>query len=178
MRRFLLVFTAVAYYPVHMHTIQFNLDLVEEGFGRAGSHSSIGVVKPLAAVDAYAGPDGFGRTAINAPINCQGQNTHEGCFTFFDGTFDPNRCADTCTNQTRYNLARGFTDRPCRFFNTFRLYKNGVRYAQYCSLVSEGRACLKRQDLTLITTVYAKMEFHLRNQHRPDRYRRFQLHRF
>lgn len=123
------------YDPIHTHTVQFNMDLIEEEFVKAGYQSTIEFVKPFAAVDAYAGPTSYGDRAINAPINCLNQNTHIGCFTYMDGTFDANRCADQCTNKTIYNLAHGLADRPCRFFNTYVLNKNGAPFSQYCSLV-------------------------------------------
>jgi hypothetical protein len=74
--------------------------------------------------------------AINVPSNCQGENTHLGCFVYFEGTFDPNRCADACTSKTEYDVGHGLADRPCRFFNTYVLQREGADYGQYCSLVN------------------------------------------
>ncbi|KAI1150189.1 hypothetical protein F4825DRAFT_427801 [Nemania diffusa] len=54
-----------------------------------------------------------------------------------DGTFDPNRCAEACTARTQYNLANGSSSRPCRFFNTYLLNRNGAYFAQYCSVYTQ-----------------------------------------
>ncbi|CAJ2504070.1 Uu.00g114640.m01.CDS01 [Anthostomella pinea] len=116
---------------------QFNWTLIEEAYSKVGNHSAIqdnfGV---LASVDAFAGPVSYGNYAINAPF-CNGVNTHEGCSLFTDGTFDPNRCADACTAHTTYSLAHGLTNRPCRFFNTYKLMLNGAIFGQYCSLYTQ-----------------------------------------
>ncbi|GAP87493.2 putative glycoside hydrolase [Rosellinia necatrix] len=126
------------YDPSATHTLQFNLDLVEQEFKLAGYHSTFEAdsFSVLAAIDDYTGPARYGNKAINAPINCLGQNTHLGCFAWLDGVFHPNRCADACTAKTQYDVTHGLPDRPCRFFNTYILKKNGEDFAQYCSLVN------------------------------------------
>lgn len=121
---------------VHTHTLQLNLELVNEEFTKSGYHSTFEVVPPFPSVDDYTGPINYGNNAINAPLNCLGDNTHLGCHAYLDGQYDPNRCADDCTATTEYDLTHGYADRPCRFFNTYILNKNGVPFAQYCSLVS------------------------------------------
>ncbi|KAJ8113522.1 hypothetical protein ONZ43_g5139 [Nemania bipapillata] len=96
----------------HAHTAQLDLDFVEEEFKKAGSHSTIQLVVPFASVSSYTGPTNYSNKAINAPINCLGQDTYDGHFAWTDGVFDPNRCADACTSRTQYNLANGAPTRP------------------------------------------------------------------
>lgn len=124
--------------PIHTHTVQFNIDLIEETFAKTGFHNEMQLEEVLAPVDEYTGPTDYGNMAINAPLNCYGQNTHLGCFAWLDGIFDPNRCADYCTAKTEYDVSHGLPDLPCRFFNTYVLLKNGVVFGQYCSLVSQS----------------------------------------
>ncbi|KAF2962791.1 hypothetical protein GQX73_g10787 [Xylaria multiplex] len=124
------------YDPIHTQKIQLDLDLVAKEFENAGFHSTIEFVEPLAAVDAYLGPIHYEDFAINAPSNCLGQDTFDGSIAWLDGLFDPNRCADSCTEATQYNIKHGQPDRTCRFFNTYMLKKDGVNYAQYCSMVN------------------------------------------
>ncbi|GAW19195.1 hypothetical protein ANO14919_086790 [Xylariales sp. No.14919] len=122
------------YDPISTHAAQFDLNLVGEEFEKAGFGSTIEPAEPLASVNRYTGPIAYGNVAINAPFNCLGQNTHEGSNVWLDGLFDPNRCADACTYKTESNLEYGLQDRVCRFFNTYILKRNGVDFAQYCSL--------------------------------------------
>ncbi|KAI1811490.1 hypothetical protein GGS20DRAFT_588458 [Poronia punctata] len=123
--------------PLHTHTLQLNLELVESEYQKAAPHGPIQVDGAPHPVASYAGPIGYGNKAINAPFNCQGENTHEGCFADFESPFDPNRCAQRCSEHTQYNLAHGKPDRVCRFFNTYLLSKNGESYAQYCSIYTQ-----------------------------------------
>jgi hypothetical protein len=64
------------------------------------------------SVASYAGPANYSNNAINAPINCIGQDTYEGRFAWSDGTFDPNLCANVCTLTTQNYIMNGPPDRP------------------------------------------------------------------
>ncbi|KAI1121364.1 hypothetical protein F5Y10DRAFT_102609 [Nemania abortiva] len=127
-----------SYAPIPTHSVQLDLDFVEEEFKKAGSNSTIEIndSSPAAITD-YTGPTSYSAAAINAPINCASTDTYDGLIAWFDGEFDAGRCADACTARTTYNLANGFTTRPCRFFNTYVLNKGGVIYAQNCALYTQ-----------------------------------------
>ncbi|KAI1343117.1 hypothetical protein F5Y15DRAFT_277764 [Xylariaceae sp. FL0016] len=119
---------------------QLNWTLVRIEFEKVGHQVSIdGSLAPPSIDTSFSGPIDFGNYAINAPLNCNNDNTHEGCHLWFNGTFDPNRCADLCIERSRYNSGiPEFSDRQCRFFNgTYMIQKNGQDYAQYCSLYTQ-----------------------------------------
>ncbi|CAJ2502947.1 Uu.00g103410.m01.CDS01 [Anthostomella pinea] len=118
---------------------QWNWTLLEDEFAKAGYESTIKVPSGdlIAPVLDFAGPVDFGNYSINAPLLCNGEITHLQCFTWFDATFDPSRCADACESQTLY-YQQNNQDLRCRFFNTYMITKNGSDYAQYCALYGEN----------------------------------------
>lgn len=89
----------------------------------------------------YTGPTFLGSFAINAPLDCNGNDTYMGYKSWNDGAaFDPSRCAAACTAQSNYNTAYPpSTGAPmlCTFFNTYMLMKNGFAQAQVCSMYNE-----------------------------------------
>ncbi|KAL5119985.1 hypothetical protein ACEQ8H_002083 [Pleosporales sp. CAS-2024a] len=63
--------------------------------------------------------------AIQAPLDCYGNNTYLGFKRFEDGKFDASRCTAACDG----------TDK-CRFVNAYLVRDGGVPLAQHCSLYS------------------------------------------
>jgi hypothetical protein len=61
--------------------------------------------------------------AIQAPLDCHGDNTYLGFRKWSDGKFNAQRCVDSCT-----------TTQNCRFVNTYFERDDGVPFAQHCSL--------------------------------------------
>jgi hypothetical protein len=61
--------------------------------------------------------------AIEAPIDCAGNNTYVGVAKWYDGNFDAQRCVDTCA-----------TNSDCHFVNTYFQRRNGTPYVQHCAL--------------------------------------------
>ncbi|KAI0023676.1 hypothetical protein F4780DRAFT_786467 [Xylariomycetidae sp. FL0641] len=108
------------------HNGQFNWTLLADEFDKAGQQSTVDGSVSFLAVANYSGPVNYGNYSINAPINCQGQNTHMGCFAWFDGIFDASRCGTLCQAKP-----------GCRYFNTYMIQQNGVDYAQYCSMYTQ-----------------------------------------
>ena len=99
------------------------------------------VNKSIATPDGYTGPVYLGDAAINAPLDCNGEDTYMGVKIFTKGPFDAGLCAAACTSQSNYNLAHAPADKPaqtCQFFNTYVLYKNKKAVGQYCSLYSQS----------------------------------------
>ncbi|KAH4851886.1 hypothetical protein HBI56_087570 [Parastagonospora nodorum] len=63
--------------------------------------------------------------AIQAPLDCHGNNTYLGFRSWMDGRFDARRCTDVCT-----------ATKDCHFVNTYFLRDDDVPFAQHCSLYS------------------------------------------
>jgi hypothetical protein len=61
--------------------------------------------------------------AIEAPLDCHGEDTYLGVQKWYDGRLDTKRCAATCVANGR-----------CHFINTFIERHNGVPFAQHCAL--------------------------------------------
>ncbi|OCK84336.1 hypothetical protein K432DRAFT_414050 [Lepidopterella palustris CBS 459.81] len=76
--------------------------------------------------------------AVNAPLDCNGNDTYMGYKLFNDGApFDATRCAAACDAQSAYNIAHPPQSGPpkiCRFFNTYLMEKNGLSQGQMCSM--------------------------------------------
>ena len=105
----------------------------------AGSNGYI--TNRLLPIDGYNAPDYLGTTAIDAPLDCTGADTFLGSRIFSNGPFDPRICAAACDEESTYNVAHADildNPRPCRFFNTYLPYKNGVVQGQYCALYTES----------------------------------------
>ncbi|KAI1340773.1 hypothetical protein F5Y15DRAFT_422643 [Xylariaceae sp. FL0016] len=91
-------------------------------------------VHGLGEVFGYNGPELYGDVAIAAPINCRGQDTYIAGYHVFHGKFDPSYCMNVCNT---YNADQSHSSRLCRFFNTYMLQKDGVDWAQYCSIYTQ-----------------------------------------
>jgi hypothetical protein len=95
------------------------------------------------AVPDVAGYQGvfLGDQTIEAPYNCNGEETYMGVKLFTISYFDPALCAAACTAATQFNL-----DHPpppgqpveCTFFATYIAARNGRPEGQYCALYSQG----------------------------------------
>jgi hypothetical protein len=95
----------------------------------------------IAPLPGYDEPTYLGSSAINAPDDCNGDNTFLGVQIFTNGPFDAGLCAAACSAQSEYNVAHPPTDgsepQTCQFFNTYLLLDNGASVGQYCVLYSE-----------------------------------------
>ncbi|KAI1422734.1 hypothetical protein F5Y12DRAFT_717077 [Xylaria sp. FL1777] len=83
----------------------------------------------------------LGNAAINAPLNCLGQDTYMGSKIFTTSYYDVGLCAAACTSQNEYNLAHPpATGEPklCNFFVTFLSEKNGSPEGQICSMYTQS----------------------------------------
>ena len=88
----------------------------------------------------YTGPTYLGNGAIQAPNDCNGQNTYMGAKIFTSGAFDANLCAAACSATSDYDRqhppASGIPQ-TCQFFNTYVLYNGTQAVGQYCSMYNE-----------------------------------------
>ncbi|GAW23221.1 hypothetical protein ANO14919_127720 [Xylariales sp. No.14919] len=83
----------------------------------------------------------LGNAAINAPLNCLGQDTYMGSKIFTTSYFDVGLCAAACVSQNEYNTAHPpDTGAPklCRFFVTFLSERNGSPEGQYCAMYTQS----------------------------------------
>lgn len=89
----------------------------------------------------YVGPSYLANAAINAPRDCNNQNSFLGSRTFNTGAFDPHLCSAACDDTTAYNArhppAYG-APLKCVFFNTYMLFKNGAPYQQQCAMYTQA----------------------------------------
>jgi hypothetical protein len=83
--------------------------------------------------------------AINAPYiqkNGQTYDTYNGMRLFNNGPYDPSLCAAACEAQTDYDrthLADANGEyKPCNFFTSYILTKNGVPLGTYCALYTQS----------------------------------------
>ena len=100
----------------------------------AGSNGYMAESVPT--VPGYNGTS-LGDAAINAPLDCDGQNTYMGFKIFTSGTFDPIKCAAACESQNDYNTAHPPANGMpmlCHFFNTYELLQNGQPRGQICAM--------------------------------------------
>ncbi|KAJ9629704.1 hypothetical protein H2203_002085 [Taxawa tesnikishii (nom. ined.)] len=70
-------------------------------------------------IKGYTGPTFLNQAAINAPLDCNGDDTYLGYKFFNDGP-------------------DGSSPKLCRFINTYILQKNGVGQGQYCSMYTQA----------------------------------------
>lgn len=92
------------------------------------------VVTSGGALTGYSGVALVPSAAINAPLNCNGDDTFMGARLFSSGPFDPILCAAACTAQNAYNLKhppRSGSPKLCQFYNTYVLLKDGASQGQY-----------------------------------------------
>lgn len=105
----------------------------------AGSNGYSKTDKPLPTVDGFKTPTSL-PAAINAPLD-NGYDTYNGMRLFNDNPFDPSLCAAACEAQTEYDMTHPDSDgtyKPCNFFVTYILTKNGVPLGTYCSLYTRS----------------------------------------
>ncbi|KAH6639605.1 hypothetical protein C7974DRAFT_449729 [Boeremia exigua] len=101
----------------------------------AGSNGYVS--ERVVAVDGYSG-ESLGSVAINAPRDCNGDDTYMGYKLFNDGQpFEPARCAAACEAETKWNVEHLDSRMLCKFFNTYVLMKNGEPQGQYCSMYTQ-----------------------------------------
>jgi hypothetical protein len=77
------------------------------------------------AIDKYA----VG-AAIEAPLDCNGEETYMGLAYWRDGHFDIERCVTTCKQ------AQGASGQRCHFVNTYMQRRNNVPTVQHCAMFS------------------------------------------
>ncbi|KAF2967563.1 hypothetical protein GQX73_g5964 [Xylaria multiplex] len=83
----------------------------------------------------------LGNAAINAPLNCLGQDTYMGSKIFTSSYFDVGLCAAACTAQNEYNTAHPPSEglpKICKFFVTFLSQRNGSPEGQYCAMYTQS----------------------------------------
>ncbi|KAI0975929.1 hypothetical protein F4678DRAFT_287125 [Xylaria arbuscula] len=93
----------------------------------------------LAPISGYTGVS-LGNYAINAPLNCLGQDTFMGSKIFTTSYYDVGLCAAACQSQNEYNTAHPpSTGSPkiCKFFVTYLSERNGSPEGQICSLYTQ-----------------------------------------
>jgi hypothetical protein len=95
------------------------------------------------AVPDVAGYQGIllGDQTIEAPYNCNGEETYMGVKLFTISYFDPALCAAACTAATQFNLEHpppAGQPVECTFFATYIAARNGRPEGQYCALYSQG----------------------------------------
>ncbi|KAF1995427.1 hypothetical protein P154DRAFT_500294 [Amniculicola lignicola CBS 123094] len=88
----------------------------------------------------FTGPSTLLPGAINAPYD-NGVDTYLGMKLYNNGPYDPFVCASACQAQTAYDRATAGPDgsyKPCNFFNSYILSKNGVPQGTYCSFYTRS----------------------------------------
>ncbi|KEQ81702.1 hypothetical protein M438DRAFT_301898 [Aureobasidium pullulans EXF-150] len=107
----------------------------------AGSNGYVN--KSIATPDGYNAGVYLNNAAINAPLDCTGDDTFLESHVFNNKPFDANLCAAACNSQANYARATaqdGKFTKACNFFNTYLLYKNKVNIGQYCALYDQSWA--------------------------------------
>lgn len=105
----------------------------------AGSNGYVNYNVPAPA--GYTKPTYLANEAIQAPLDCNNDNTYMGMRIFQSGPFDPTLCSAACSAASVFDTQQGIPTKAapqlCTFFNTYMLYKNGQPQGQYCSLYNE-----------------------------------------
>lgn len=105
----------------------------------AGSNGYSKTNKDLPTVKDFNTPASL-PAAINAPLD-NGYDTYNGMRLFNDNPFDPALCGAACEAQTEYDMAHPDSDgkyKPCNFFTTYILTRNGVPLGTYCALYTRS----------------------------------------
>lgn len=110
-------------------------------------------------IPGYTGPDNLRNAAIQAPLDCHGDDTYMGYHFFTDGVFDVGKCATACTAASE----------PCTFFNTYILLKNNQPLGQYCTMYTQpwDSSCAKTTDQDQYTIGYSFSYYNTTNSGRP-----------
>ena len=119
---------------------QFNVVIV----GSNGYSKLAPTCKPAPTVTGFKEPENL-PAAINAPLiikNGKEYDTYNGMRLFNDGPFDPQLCAAACDSQTAFDKehivdAEG-NYKPCNFFTSYILTKNGAPLGTYCALYTQA----------------------------------------
>jgi hypothetical protein len=119
---------------------QFNVVIV----GSNGYSKTSPTCKNAPAVSDFNTPTNL-PAAINAPLvqkNGKDYDTYNGMRLFNDGPYDPALCAAACESQTQFDKehlvdANG-EYKPCNFFTSYILTKNGVPLGTYCALYTQS----------------------------------------
>jgi hypothetical protein len=108
----------------------------------AGSNGYVN--KSIATPDGYLAGVFLDKNAINAPLDCVGDDTFIRSAQVGSGVFDAGLCAAACNEQAAYGRQHPPTDgsinKLCSFFNTYILYKNGKPLQQTCAMYTEAWA--------------------------------------
>lgn len=112
---------------------------IYSGYSKAGK----GVCKPAPTVEGFNAPDNL-PAAINAPLtkkDGKDYDTYNGMRLFNTNPYDPSLCAAACESQTQFDkehLADANGEyKPCNFFTSYILTKNGVPLGTYCALYTQ-----------------------------------------
>ncbi|KAH6872850.1 hypothetical protein BKA58DRAFT_401036 [Alternaria rosae] len=109
------------------------------GYSKAGK----GVCKGAPTVEDFNAPSNL-PAAINAPLikkDNKDYDTYNGMRLFNSNPYDPSLCAAACESQTQFDKehivdANG-EYKPCNFFTSYILTKNGVPLGTYCALYTQ-----------------------------------------
>ncbi|KAI4850370.1 hypothetical protein E4T44_02788 [Aureobasidium sp. EXF-8845] len=108
----------------------------------AGSNGYVN--KSIATPDGYLAGVFLDKYAINAPLDCVGDDTFIRSAQVGSGVFDAGLCAAACNEQAAYGRQHPPTDgsinKLCSFFNTYILYRNGKPLQQTCAMYTEAWA--------------------------------------
>jgi hypothetical protein len=110
------------------------------GYSKAGK----GSCKPAPGVEDFNSPSNL-KAAINAPLIKKGEqdyDTYNGMRLFNTNPYDPSLCAAACESQTKFDKehlvdANG-EYKPCNFFTSYILTKNGAPLGTYCALYTQA----------------------------------------
>lgn len=89
----------------------------------------------------YTPPSCLEDSAINAPLDCNKDDTFLGSRFFTDTPFDVSLCTAACDATSSYDLAHPpaiGSPKTCQFINTYILYLNGVAQGQTCAMYTES----------------------------------------
>ncbi|EAT80028.1 hypothetical protein HBI56_148780 [Parastagonospora nodorum] len=118
---------------------QFNVVIV----GSNGYSKLDPTCKDAPTVAGFNAPENL-KAAINAPLiqkNGQDYDTYNGMRLFNDGPYDPKLCAAACDSQTAFDKEHladvNGNYKPCNFFTSYILTKNGVPLGTYCALYTQ-----------------------------------------
>ena len=81
------------------------------------------------------------KAAVNAPLLPNGYDTYNGMRLFNNNPYDPSLCAAACQAQGEWDSQHHKEDgsyKPCNFFTSYILTKNGVPLGTYCALYTNS----------------------------------------